>query len=139
MQSHLFSILVWFTASSSSGSCSGSTLTLSSHWCPFVKGVSQFWQSSSLVFDSRGEEQSSGPLDSSELRRTSLCFIRMCCLSPFSEAATYSHWSHFSSLAAAELSLEIRVEDFCCFFARNSSLLLAFLRRVEGLDIFLVP
>ena len=45
--------------------------------------VSQFWQTSSLVLESRGEEQSSGHEDSSELRRTSvlgcdsLCFIRI--------------------------------------------------------------
>ena len=80
-------------------------------------------------------EMSNGP--SCELRRTSLCFIRMCCLNPFSVVATYSHWSHFGFLATTGLSLEVRAS--CCFFARNSSLLLAFLRRVEGLAIFFVP
>ena len=35
-------------------------------------------------------------------------------------------------------SLEVRGDEFCCFLARNSALLLAFLRRVEGLAFFLM-
>ena len=42
------------------------------------------------------------------------------------------------SESATEFSTEILVEDSCCFLARNSSLLLAFLLRVEGLVFFLV-
>ena len=34
--------------------------------------------------------------------------------------------------------MEILVEDSCCFLARNSSLLLAFLLRVVGLAFFLI-
>ena len=94
------------------------------------------------MLESRGEEHSRGPLDSPKPLRTSvggsLCFIRMCCLSPFSVAATYSHWSHFISKSAREFSTEILVEDSCCLLARNSSLLLAFLLRLEGLVFFLV-
>ena len=103
-----------------------------------INGVvgSSMLASNSLLTSKRGEmEMSDGPLG--ELRRTSLCFIRMCCLNPFSVVATYSHWSHFGFLATTGLSLEVRAS--CCFFARNSSLLLAFLLRVEGLGIFLAP
>ena len=72
---------------------------------------------------------------------TSLCFIRVCCLSPFTEAAfiyiiIYPQWSHLSSVGAG--SLEVRGNEFCRLLARNSPLLLAFLRRVEGLAFFLV-
>ena len=89
-------------------------------------------------------EQSSDPRDSFLLRRISvagsisLCFIRMCCLSPFSETASNSHWSHLGALAASLSPLEIRDGELCCFFAINSSLRLAFLLRVEGLAFFLI-
>ena len=99
-------------------------------------------QFSSLVLERTGMEQSSDPCDSFLLRRISgpdsLCFIRMCCLSPFTETAENSHWSHFGALATAFSPLEIRDGVLCCFFAINSSLRLAFLRSVEGLAFFLI-
>ena len=65
--------------------------------------------------------------------------FRMCCLSPYSVAAIYSHWSHLISKSATEFSTEILVEDSCSFLATNSSLLLAFLLRVvTGFPAFLL-
>ena len=57
--------------------------------------------------------------------------------SPFSEAPTYSHWSHSKASVTASTPPESVVGDDCCFLAKNTSLRLAFLRSVEGLAFFL--
>ena len=68
------------------------------------------------------------------------CFILLCCLSPFSEAALYSQWSHDGDTETTSTSACWgTAEGFCCFLFRNSSLRLAFLLWVEGLCFFLVP
>ena len=119
------------------------------HWCPGKNVVSQFWQFSSLVLRMR-EEQFSDVVDSLCSRRFSglaansvavvLCFILTCCLSPFSEAAWNSQWSHLGAFEeATSLSVGILAEGLCCFLWLNSSLRLAFLLSVEGLAFFLVP
>ena len=110
----------------------------SSHWCPGDPSPPQLWQGSSLLWSLMGETLRGGRSEGFLILSisTSLCFIRVCCFSPFTEAASYSQWSHLSSVAAG--SLEVRGDEFCCFLARNSALLLAFLRRVEGLAFFLV-
>ena len=90
-------------------------------------------------------EQSSDPCNSSLLLGISgvdwrgavfLCFILVCCFSPFSEAAMYSHWSHLGVTEAVSSPLDSVVGDVCCFLAKNSFLRLAFLRSVEGLAFF---
>ena len=110
----------------------------SSHWCPGESSPPQLWQGSSLFWSLMGETLRGGRSEGFLILSisTSLCFIRVCCFSPFTEAASYSQWSHLSSVAAG--SLEVRGDEFCCFLARNSALLLAFLRRVEGLAFFLM-
>ena len=119
------------------------------HWCPGENVASQFWQFSSLVLRRR-EEQFSDVVDSLCSRRFSglaansvavgLCFILTCCLSPFSEAASNSQWSHLGAFEeATSLSVGILAEGLCCFLWLNSSLRLAFLLSVEGLAFFLVP
>ena len=117
---------------------------LPSHWCPGEKGSPQFLQMSSLVV--RRGELVRDVEKSLWLRRISgvpaaisglLCFILTCCRSPFSEAALYSHWSHFGFSEAVALSSGIRPEGFCCFLSKNSALRLAFLLSVEGLVLFL--
>ena len=87
-----------------------------------------------------------------------MCFILACCLSPFSEAALYSHWLHVGAMEGGLLelrtslwalaggpSLETRVtsmksvvldERGSAFFFRNSALRLAFLLIAEGLFFF---
>ena len=53
-------------------------------------------KSSSLLASKRGEiEMCNGP--SCELRSSSLCFIRMCCLSPFSHIHIGHTWFHWRS------------------------------------------
>ena len=108
---------------------------------------SQLLQFSSLLGD-KGDmelEQSSDPCDSSLLLGISgvdwrgaafLCFILVCCLSPFSEAAIYSQWSHLGVAEAISSPLDSVVGDVRSFLAKNSSLRLAFLRSVEGLAFF---
>ena len=104
-------------------------------------------QFSSLLGD-KGDmelEQSSDPCDSSLLLGISgvdwrgavfLCFILVCCFSPFSEAAMYSHWSHLGVAEAISSPLDSVFGDVRCFLAKKSSLRLAFLRSVEGLAFF---
>ena len=65
------------------------------------------------------------------------CFILLCCLSPFSEAGLKSHWSQERALATVSTSLGFTVEKFC-FLCENSSFLLAFLLKAEGLAFFLI-
>ena len=108
---------------------------------------SQLLQFSSLLED-KGDmelEQSSDPCNSSLLLGISgvdwrgavfLCFILVCCFSPFSEAAMYSHWSHLGVTEAVSSPLDSVVGDVCYFLAKNSFLRLAFLRSVEGLAFF---
>ena len=63
-------------------------------------------------------------LDGGKVTRCPYALISLCAvLSPFTEAALFSHLSHFSSAAAGPL--EVRCEEFCCFLARSSSPLLA--------------
>ena len=55
---------------------------------------------------------------------------------------TWSLWTSllFRKSSNSALSpLETRDGELCCFLALNSALRLAFLRSVEGLDLFLVP
>ena len=136
-----------------SSSSSSSSLSLSlSHWWLDVRGPLQLGQASSLLLCRGGElarlvacvlhlklsgvagEEGFGNWFSSW---SLLCFILMCCLSPFSETLVYSHWSQENWGTVAFSTGGSTVERDCRFLRRNSSRRFAFLLWVEGLTFFL--